>query len=179
MHVLGLLAAAAMMPLAADPSELRSGTISVVAGGDQATTAEVAQIYTDAVEHALLRTRLVLLPNPSHSRYIARVEVLQTPRGVVASDGRQSAAVPTMAYGGGGLSLSLPSKNAQLRGLVETRLKISVSLRSDDRVAWTGEALTVRASGTRNGDIAVIATTLSDALFAHFPHRLYEPLSVP
>jgi hypothetical protein len=179
MYFLGLVAPAALMSLAAGASEIKPGTITVVASGEQNSAAGVTKIYADAVEHALLQTSFVLLPNPSHSRYIATVEVLQIPRGIVMSGGRRSATAPNLTYGGGGLSLGLPSKKTQLRGLIETRLKVSVYLRNDDHVAWTGEAITVRASGTKVGDTSVVATTLSDALLAQFPKHLQAPLSIP
>jgi hypothetical protein len=179
MYFLGLSAAIAMMSLAAGASEIRPGTITVVASGDDDAADSVTKIYADAVEHALLRTPFVLLPNPSHSRYIATVEVSQIPRGVVMPGGRRSATAPKLTYGGGGLSLSLPSKKTQLRGLIETRLKVSVSLRNNDHVAWAGEAITVRASGTKGGDTSVVATTLSDALLTQFPKHLQAPLSIP
>jgi hypothetical protein len=178
MYVLGLVAAAAMLPLATSGSEIRPGTITVVASGNQNAVAGVATIYADAVEHALLRTPFVVLPNPSHSRYIATVEVSQIRRGVVMS-GARPATLPKLAYGTGGLALGLPSNKTQLRGLIETRLTVSVSLRSDNHVAWIGEAITVRAQGIKGGDIIAVATTLSDALLAQFPRKLYEPLSVP
>jgi hypothetical protein len=77
------------------------------------------------------------------------------------------------------LSLTLPSGKDQLRGLIVTRLKVTVSLRRENHVVWTGQATTVRASGTRTGDPSVVATALSDALLTWFPRQLPGPLSVP
>ena len=84
-----------------------------------------------------------------------------------------------MAAGLGGLSLTLPSGKDQLHALIVTRLEVTVSLRRDSRVVWTGQATTVRASGTRTGDASVVAAALSDALLTRFPRQLPGPLSVP
>jgi hypothetical protein len=73
----------------------------------------------------------------------------------------------------------LPSGKDQLRGLIVTRLKVTVSLRRENHVVWTGQATTVRASGTRTGDPSVVATALSDALLTWFPRQVPGPLSVP
>jgi len=179
MYCLGLAAAVAMMSPAAGTNEIRPGTISVVAGDGPNTPAAVASLYADAVGQALLRTRFFVLPNPSHSRYVATVEVIRTPRGVVVSNGRQSPAAPALSNGGGGLSFGLASNKTQLRGLVETRLKISISLRSDNHVAWTGQAITVRATGTKGGDPYDVVAALSDALLSRFPYQQQEPLTIP
>ncbi len=84
-----------------------------------------------------------------------------------------------MAAGLGGLSLTLPSGKEQLHGLIVTRLEVTVSLRRDNHVVWTGEATTVRANGTRTGDPSVVAAALSDALLTWLPRQLPGPLSVP
>lgn len=84
-----------------------------------------------------------------------------------------------MAAGLGGLSLTLPSGKDQLHGLIATRLEVTVSLRPDSGVVWTGQATTVGASGTRTGDPSAVATALSDALLTWFPRHLPGPLSVP
>lgn len=179
MYLPGLIAVVALAPLVSEPAAIRPGTITAMADRDRAVSDSVEGMFVDAVQHALLKTLFLPLPNPSHSRYVATIAVFRTPRGVVASSDRGSSSGSSVSYGGGGLALSLPSKKAQLRGLIETRLKVTVSLRGDDRVVWTGQAITVRVDGTRNGEPSVIATTLSDALMARFPYRLTEPLSVP
>lgn len=172
-------AAASMTSLPPVGFQMTPGTITIVAAGDQNTGDRVAAIFVDAAEHAVLRTSFLPLPNPSHSRYIATIEVSQTPRGVVATRDRASVDLPKMKYGGGGLSLTLPSNKGQLHGLILTRLTVKVSLRGDDRVVWSGQAVTIRVADTRNGEISVVAATLADALFSRFPNHMSEPISVP
>ena len=84
-----------------------------------------------------------------------------------------------MEAGLGGLSLTLPSGKDQLRGLIVTRLEVTVTLRRDNHVVWTGQATTVRTSGTQTGEPLAVAAALSDALLTWFPRQLPGPLSVP
>ncbi len=159
-------------------SAVRPGTIAIVATANPTTTPAVTKTFTDAVQRTLLRTPFLPLPDANHSLYIAKVAVSQTQRGVVQS-GNDRSDRPGMAAGLGGLSLTLPSGKEQLHGLIVTRLEVTVSLRRDNHVVWTGEATTVRANGTRTGDPSVVAAALSDALLTWFPRQLPGPLSVP
>ena len=178
MYVLPLAAAAAMMQSPVATTAVRPGTIAIVAADSSTTSPAITRTFTDAVQRTLLRTPFLPLPDLNHSLYIAKVEVSQTQRGVVRS-GNDRSDRPGMAAGLGGLALTLPSGKDQLRGLIVTRLKVTVSLRRDNHVVWTGQATTVRASGTRTGDPSVVATALSDALLTWFPRQLPGPLSVP
>jgi hypothetical protein len=62
MYVFGSVAAAAMMSPAAEASEIQSGTITVIARGEQNAASSVTKIYADVVEHPLPQTRFVLPP---------------------------------------------------------------------------------------------------------------------
>jgi hypothetical protein len=178
MYVLFFAAAAALVQSPVAGSVMEPGTIAIVAADSSTTSPAIARTFTDAVQLTLLRTPFLPLPDANHSLYIAKVEVSQTQRGVVRS-GNDRSNRPGMAAGLGGLSLTLPSGKDQLRGLIVTRLKVTVSLRRDKHVVWTGQATTVRASGTRTGDPSVVATALSDALLTWFPRQLPGPVSVP
>lgn len=178
MYVLHLSAAAALMQSPVATTAVRPGTIAIVAAESSTTSPAITRTFTDAVQRTLLRTSFLPLPDPNHSLYVAMVEVSQTQRGVVRS-GNDRSDRPGMAAGLGGLSITLPSKKNQLHGLIVTRLKVTVTLRRNNHVVWTGQATTVRASGTRTGDPSVVATALSDALLTWFPRQLPGPLSVP
>ncbi len=178
MYLLPFAAAAALVQSPVATTAVTPGTIAIVAADNSTTSPAITKTFTDAVQRAFLRTPFLPLPNTNHSRYVAKVEVSQTQRGVVRS-GNDRSARPGMAAGLGGLSLTLPSGKDQLRGLIVTRLQVTVSLRRDNHVVWTGQATTVRASGTRTGDPSVVATALSDALLTWFPRQLPGPLSVP
>ncbi|RZL84826.1 MAG: hypothetical protein EOP66_02300 [Sphingomonas sp.] len=178
MHLLLFAAAAASLQSPVAASVVKPGTIAIVASDNPTTSPAIERIFTDAVQRALLRTPFLPLPDPSHSLYLAKVQVSQTQRGVVRSSGETSGR-RTMGAGLGGLSLTLPSGKDQLHGLIVTRLEVTVSLRRDNHVVWTGQATTARVSGTRAGDPSSVATALSDALLTWFPRPLPGPLSVP
>lgn len=178
MYVLLFAAAAALVQSPVAGSVVTPGTIAIVAADGPTTSPAITKTFTDAVQRTLLRTPFLPLPDANHSRYVAKVEVSQTQRGVVRS-GTGRSDRPGMAAGLGGLSVTLPSGKDQLHGLIVTRLKVTVSLRRDSHVVWTGQATTVRASGTRTGETSAVATALSDALLTWFPRQLPGPLSVP
>lgn len=178
MYLLLLAAGSVLTQSPVAVSAVRPGTIAIVARANATTSPAVTKIFTDAVQRALLRTSFLPLPDANHSLYVAEIEVSQTQRGVVRS-GNDRSDRSGMAAGLGGLSLTLPSGKDQLRGLIVTRLEVTVSLRRDSRVVWTGQATTVRPSGTRTGDSSVVAAALSDALLTWFPRQLPGPLSVP
>ncbi|PTW47321.1 hypothetical protein C8J25_10336 [Sphingomonas faeni] len=178
MYLLLSTLAATLMQSPVAASVVKPGTIAIVAADSPTTSPAVTKTFTDAVQRTLLRTPFLPLPDANHSLYVAKVEVSQTQRGVVRS-GNDRSDRPGVAAGFGGLSLTLPSGKDQLHGLIVTRLKVTVSLRRDSHVVWTGQATTVRASGTRTGDPSVVAAALSDALLTWFPRQLPGPLSVP
>ncbi|MBJ6121441.1 hypothetical protein [Sphingomonas mollis] len=179
MHPALLATAVTLMPVVSDAPAPKPGTITIVAGGTQTATDPVVATFVGAVSHAVLQTGFAPLPDTGHSRYVAKVEVSQTSRGVVTSSGNGSASAPGVNYQGSGLSLSLPSGKRQLHGLVVTRLDVIVTLRSDGQIVWSGTATTARVDGTRAGAPATVAAALSEALFARFPRPLPGPLSVP
>lgn len=178
MCVLVLAAAAALTQSPVAASVVTPGTIAIVAADSPITSPAITKTFTDAVQRTLLRTPFLPMPDPTHSLYVAKVQVSQTQRGIVRS-GNDRSGRPGLAAGLGGLSVTLPSGKDQLHGLIITRLEVTVSLRRDNHVVWTGQATTVRANGTRTGDTSVVATALSDALLTWFPRPLPGPLSVP
>jgi len=178
MYVLLFAAAAALVQSPVAGSVVKPGTIAIVAADSPTTSPTITKTFMNAVQLTLLRTPFLPLSDANHSLYVAKVKVSQTQHGVVRS-GNDRSDRPGMAAGLGGLPLTLPSGKDQLRGLIVTRLQVTVSLRRDNHVVWTGQATTVRASGTRTGDPSVVAATLSDALLTWFPRQLPGPLSVP
>ena len=179
MHPALLAAAVILMPVVSDAPPPKPGTITVVASGTQTVTDPMVATFVGAVSHAVLQTGFVPLPDTGHSRYVAKVEVSQTSRGVVTATGNGPGSAPSVNHQGSGLSLSLPSGKRQLHGLVVTRLAVIVTLRSDSQIIWSGTATTARVDGTQAGAPAAVAAALSDALFARFPQPLPGPLSVP
>ena len=178
MYVLLFAAAAVLVQSPIARFVVKPGTIAIVAADSPTTSPIITKTFTDAVQRTLLRTAFLPLPDANHSLYVAKVEVSQTQRGVVRS-GNDRSDRRSMEAGLGGLSLTLPSGKDQLRGLIVTRLEVTVTLRRDNHVVWTGQATTVRASGTQTGEPLAVAAALSDALLTWFPRQLPGPLSVP
>ncbi|TCP35025.1 hypothetical protein [Sphingomonas sp. BK235] len=173
------LALLAAIAAPADEDAPTPGTIAVQIEAAEALRDDMAPALLEAARDALSHAQFIPLPDAGHSRYVARLAVSEVANGVVSSPGASGGATATPSLSGGGLSMSLPTRKQQLHPLIVTRLVATVSLRRDDRVVWTGEATTARASGTPAGAPGAVATALSNALFRWFPHRLEGPLSVP
>lgn len=162
-----------------DAPTLTPGTVTVEAVADADTPAAVRQVFADAVEQALLDARFIALPAQARGRYIARISLTRAERGAVASNGRERGASGGLGNWGGAVSVALPSDKRQLRGLIVTTLTVELVSRADDKVVWTGSALTAQAAGTRADVPATLADKLAPAIIRAFPQTLAEPLSVP
>ncbi len=155
------------------------GTVTVEAAAGDETPAAVRQVFADAVEQALLDARFTALPAQARGRYIARIGITRAERGAVASNGRERGASGGLGNWGGAVSVTLPSDKRQLRGLIVTTLKVELVSRADDKVVWSGSALTAQAEGTRADVPATLASKLAPAIIRAFPQTLAEPLSIP
>lgn len=154
------------------------GTITVERG-DDAEARDADPVFADAVRAASAQANFIPIPAPSHSRYIAIIAVTRKSEGVVTSGTSGSAPAAGIANWGVGMGMRLPTKKDQLRGLVLTELKITILLRSDKHLVWSGSAVTAQVDGTRTGAPDAVAGKLAEALFAQFPRRLDAALSVP
>lgn len=155
------------------------GTITVGPVEDRADPPEVARLFAEAVQHALLDANFLALPAQSQSRYLAKVTVTRRARGLVASDAGEAGPATSAGDWGARIRVTLPSAKTDLRGLFVTELKVEIFLRSNNRPVWSGSALTAQARGTRSGAPSIIAAKLADALIQRFPEALDGPLSVP
>lgn len=168
MAALLVLIAPSQAPTAAP----RPGTIAVEIADDAPDT---ERVFADAVTRALSDARFTPLPLASHSRYVARVTVTRTPRGVVPADARELPAMATL----GQVFVPLPSGKSQIRGLVATDLTIAISLRGGNTPIWTGRATTIQLAGAAADAPATIAPKLAAAAVRQFPVQRAEPVSVP
>ncbi len=175
--LLGAALGAAMIPGQATPTrrEITPGTIAISTAST--LPAETSRVFDDAVQQALLRLSFTPLPGQGHGRYIARVEVTRTSRGVVAADIPSSS--PPLAALNGSVSLALPPGGDRLSDLVVTELTVVISRRTDAQIVWSGRAVTARVTGTRAGAIDQVARTLADAMLASFPRQAGSAISVP
>lgn len=155
---------------------LTPGTISIAAVSEPASGGDVRAAFDDAVQRALSTARFTLLPG-AHSRYVATIDVTCRSRGVVAAE--RSSGGPPRASLNGGLSVGLPAGGERLGDLIVTELRVTIALRNDPRVTWSGAATTARVSGTPTGNLALVAQTLANAVVAQFPGRADGVVSVP
>lgn len=157
---------------AAVPAPVTPGTIAVEIA-DDAPASE--RLFGDAVTRALSDVRFTPLPLRSHSRYLARVTVTRTPRGVVPADAKGLPAMATL----GQVFVPLPSGKSQIRGLVATDLAVEIRLRGAATPVWSGRATTVQVEGAAADGPATIAPKLASALMRQLAAGRSEPISVP
>jgi hypothetical protein len=148
------------------------GTIAVEVADD---APQSERLFTDAVTVALSDAHFVPLPLQSHSRYVARVKVTRTARGLGRADAKEAGPMAAL----GQVYVTLPSGKSQIRGLVGTDLEVEILLRSDQTRVWSGRASTVQMEGGPADTPAAIATKLASALMRRFPAGSGEAVSVP
>ena len=158
------------------PPRIQPGTIVVEAQTDNAPDAA----YAAAVERALLDAESLPVPTAGSTRYIARLAVTKSSHGQVASNAKDEKPEPSAdTWGGGGVTVRLPSRKRQLRDLVMTELSVTILERKDQRVVWQGRAMTVQADGTAANAPATVAAKLAGAMFRQFPAPATAPITVP
>jgi hypothetical protein len=167
--------ALALLPQAAAASNAPAavpGTIAVEISDD---APQSERVFTDAVTRALFDANFVPLPRQSHSRYLARVKVTRTARGLGRADAKEAAPMAAL----GQVYVTLPSGKSQIRGLVGTDLEVEILLRSDGTPVWSGRASTVQMEGGPGDAPATVAAKLADALMRRFPAASGGAVSVP
>ncbi len=80
---------------------------------------------------------------------------------------------------GVGVGLDLTSLFADRRDVIATRLSVTIARRGEELALWEGRAETVARTGTPAAQPGLAADKLAVALFADFPGRSGETISVP
>ncbi len=80
---------------------------------------------------------------------------------------------------GVGVGLDLTSLFADRRDVIATRLSVTITRRGEELALWEGRAETVARNGTPAAQTGLSADKLATALFADFPGRSGETISVP
>lgn len=80
---------------------------------------------------------------------------------------------------GVGVGLDLTSLFADRRDVIATRLSVRIARRGEELALWEGRAETVARTGTPAAQPGLAADKLATALFADFPGRSGETISVP
>lgn len=80
---------------------------------------------------------------------------------------------------GVGVGLDLTRLFAGRRDIIATRMEVRIARRGDELALWEGRAETVARTGTPAAQSGLAADKLAGALFADFPGRSGETISVP
>jgi hypothetical protein len=80
---------------------------------------------------------------------------------------------------GVGVGLDLTRLFADRRAIVATRLSVRIARRGEELAVWEGRARTLAGTGTPAAQTGLDADKLATALFADFPGRSGETISVP
>ena len=80
---------------------------------------------------------------------------------------------------GVGVGLDLTRLLGGRRNAIATRMTVRISRRGEDLALWEGRAETIARSGTPAAQPGLVADKLATALFADFPGRSGETISVP
>lgn len=80
---------------------------------------------------------------------------------------------------GVGVGLDLTNLFRDRRDIIQTRLTVSIRRQGEELALWEGRAENVARSGTPAAQPNIAATKLAAALFADFPGRSGETITVP
>lgn len=80
---------------------------------------------------------------------------------------------------GVGVGLDLTSLFADRRDVIATRMSVAIARRGEELALWEGRAEIVARTGTPAAQPGIAADKLTTALFADFPGRSGETISVP
>lgn len=179
---LSILALAAALPAAAaDPPV--GGTISIEARTGDGDYDSAMPVFMNATADAFAAKGFTILEDPGHSAYV--VELVLTRAAVGTGKAKvatgRAAAAPGGTYGSVGAGVVIPFSTGQstLVPLLRVGLKLRMRKRGAADVVWHGDALTVRAAGTRNGANAMVAADLSQAVLRDYPAQPEDTVAVP
>jgi hypothetical protein len=169
---------AALMVSAPALAEGERGTITVEPLPVEAAPAEAREAFSGAVAAALLEAGFLALPH-GHGRYVARMTVSRTPKGIVTGPVGKSGSTAVLGSWGGGVQVPLPTGKKALRTLFVTELVIEIAPRGSAGHVWRGEALTVKAEGSAGDAPEALATDLARAALRSYPQVVGQAVAVP
>jgi hypothetical protein len=168
----------ALLPLLLATQAPVPGTISVEpATGD--VSAVTAQVFAEAMQGALTDANFLPIRPPGQGRYTAKLRVSREDRGQVASTEPRWSSSGGLGSWGAALSVRLPSRKPQMRGLYATRLDVTIVPRGGGTPVWTGRALTVQVEETRNDSPPILAAKLARGVMGRFPAQSDEVAAIP
>ena len=136
--------------------------------------------YAAAVAGQLDRLghRSILAAANAQADYLVDVRVERSERAAPRANGPVSVG----SYGSGlgvGLGVNLASLLGDHRDVVATRLLVRITRRGEELALWEGRAETFARVGTPAAGAGLNAQKLAEALFADFPGRSGETITVP
>lgn len=170
------------------PAAIPAGSYAIVARDARPGTPDslADRSYQAAVAQQLDRLgyRSSLTMAAGQPDYIVTVGLDRAERGADARGNGVSVGVGggTGGYRSGvgvGVGLDLTSLFADRRDVIATRLSVRIARRGEELALWEGRAETVARTGTPAAQPGLAADKLATALFADFPGRSGETISVP
>lgn len=160
------------------------GTIMVVPLGDGAPSLEYAS-YTAAVEQELARAGYRVAPGNLGTEFVADVGFMRANR--VGGPERSPVSIGIGAGGfsggrrsgvglGGGLSFGIGGGKSG--DIIVSELSVRIKRRQGDEVIWEGRAQTEARGSNPASQPGIAAEKLARALFAGFPGRSGETITV-
>lgn len=140
--------------------------------------------YAAAVASQLDRLghRSNLTTSAGQADYLVDVRVERSERAAPQTNGPVSVGLGagTGSYGSGlGVGVNLASLLRDRRDVLVTRLLVRITRRGEEQALWEGRAETFARTGTPAAGAGLNAQKLAEALFADFPGRSGETISVP
>ena len=183
---LGAMAAMALLAVcgnaagAAPPPTGGSISIEPVTGG--AGSGSMSPAFFDAASDALAARGFTILEDPGHAAYIAELSLCRTEVGTGSAKvpaGRGEIAPGASGGVGAGVAIPLTAGKSVLVPLERIQLELLIRKRGEDVAVWRGTAVTVRASGTKNGADKVVAADLTGAMLNGYPAEPQGVVGVP
>jgi hypothetical protein len=178
------LAFAAAVSGAAPPTATApiSETVSIEAETVDAALDASLPTFVDAVSGALAIRGFTTLDTPGHAVLIASLRLSRVRVGSAST--RITTPGPLVAGGapasvGARVSFALPNGKTRLAPLQRTRLDFRIRKRGQSGIVWQGAAITVRTAGSREGQDAVIAADLIQAILRDYPKPQENVIGVP
>lgn len=167
------------------PAAIPAGIYDVVARpGEPATLADRSYGMAVAQQLDRLGYRSVLTMAAGQPDYIVTVGVDRAERPADNDGSGVSVGVGggTGGYRSGigvGVGLDLTRLLGVRRDVIATRMTVRIARRDEELALWEGRAETIAKSGTPAAQPGLAAEKLATALFADFPGRSGETISVP
>ena len=177
--VLGVAAALAPLACAASPAASpppHGGTIAIEPRTADGEYDPAMPAFVAAASEALTAEGFTILDDPAHAAYRAE---LTLGRAAVGTGLGKDPGGASVGVAGTGVVVPFSTGQSNVVTLRRTRLELRIGKRGEPGALWDGAAVTVRATGTRKGADASVASDLSKALLRSYPAEPGEVIGIP